>query len=64
MFGVLLVFVIGVFNVEGSFFASGSKERANELSARDRARIAAFCRERLSGSSYPLARFYPDVAAV
>lgn len=46
-----------------SFFQSGKKDRAQTLDAADRARIAAFCRERLTGSPYPLARFYPDVAA-
>lgn len=46
-----------------SFFQSGKKDRANAISDADRDRIAAFCRERLQGAAYPLARFYPDVAA-
>ena len=46
-----------------SFFQSGKKDRARSLSDADRARIAAFCRERLKESPYPLAEFYPDVAA-
>jgi len=44
-----------------SFFQSGKKDRAGILGDADRERIAAFCRERLAGSPYPLARFYPDV---
>jgi hypothetical protein len=27
----------------------------------ERARIIAFCRERLRGSSYPIGRFYSDL---
>jgi hypothetical protein len=45
-----------------SFFQSGKKDRDRALSDADRARIAAFCRERLMSSPYPLEQFYPDVA--
>lgn len=46
-----------------SHFQSGKKDRADALDDADRDRINAFCRERLKDSPYPLARFYPDVAA-
>jgi len=44
------------------FLQSGSRSRENELGEADRRRILTFCRERLAGSSYPVERFYPDVA--
>jgi hypothetical protein len=46
-----------------SFFQSGKKDRDRSLSDADRARIAAFCRNRLKDGTYPLAEYYPDVAA-
>lgn len=45
-----------------TFFKSGSLQRHAAVAPAHKARIAAFCRERLAGSDYPLARFYPDVA--
>jgi aryl sulfotransferase len=47
---------------EGSFLQSGRKDRDQLIEEAQRTRIARFCRERLEGASYPLARFYPDVA--
>jgi hypothetical protein len=46
----------------GTYFVKGTKDRARDISDADRARVAAFCREALSGSDYPLAKYYPDVA--
>lgn len=46
---------------DGSFFVSGSRDRDGDVGPEEKARIAAFCRERLSGATYPLSRFYPDV---
>jgi hypothetical protein len=48
----------------GSFLRSGSADRDRDVGPADRARIAAFCRERLAGASYPLERFYPEIARV
>jgi len=47
----------------GRFFESGKRARHQDVGPAERERIAAFCRERLAGASYPLARFYPDVAS-
>ena len=41
--------------------AGGRRER--DVPALAQQQITAYCREALSGSAYPLARFYPDVAA-
>jgi len=46
-----------------TFFKSGSLHRHASLDSAHKARILAFCREKLAGCNYPLARFYPDVAA-
>jgi hypothetical protein len=45
-----------------TFFKSGSLQRHAAVAPAHKARILAFCRERLTGSDYPLAQFYPDVA--
>jgi aryl sulfotransferase len=45
-----------------TFFKSGSLQRHAEVDPAHKARILAFCREKLAGSGYPLAQFYPDVA--
>jgi hypothetical protein len=47
----------------GTFFQSGRKDRDRAIDEADRTRIARFCRQRLEGGAYPLARFYPDVAS-
>lgn len=46
----------------GSFFVSGRADRGGAVAPDERRRIERFVRERLRGASYPLARFYPDVA--
>jgi hypothetical protein len=45
-----------------TFFKSGSLQRHESVDPARKARILAFCREKLAGSDYPLAQFYPDVA--
>lgn len=50
------------FSGHGSFLRSGKASRSADVEKAERERIAAFCRERLRGASYPLARFYPDMA--
>ena len=45
-----------------SFLQSGSRDRDRDIGKADRERIAAFVRERLEGATYPLARFYPEIA--
>jgi len=52
-----------IFSVRGAFFNSGAGDRFKDATPEETARIQRFCRERLEGASYPLARFYPDVAA-
>jgi len=47
----------------GSFFVSGSAQRGKDVGPGEQERILAFCRERLQGSSYPAADFYPDLRA-
>ena len=47
----------------GTFFQSGRKDRDRAIEEADRTRIARFCRQRLEGGTYPLARFYPDIAS-
>lgn len=47
----------------GSYLASGRADRHQDIGARERDRINAFCRSELAGRAYPLAQFYPDVAA-
>ena len=51
------------FSVGDSLFKSGSAQRHEEATATEKARISAFCREKLADSAYPLQRFYADVAA-
>lgn len=51
------------FSADATFFRSGSAQRHEEVAAAQKVRIMAFCREQLAGGAYPLARFYPDVAA-
>lgn len=46
----------------GRFLKSGRGDRKDDVVAGDRARIVAFCRERLRGAAYPAARFYPELA--
>lgn len=52
-----------LFSERGAFFNSGARERFRDATEAESERIHRFCRERLEGASYPLARFYPDVAA-
>jgi aryl sulfotransferase len=52
-----------VFSASGAFFNQGSADRHRDARPGEAERIAAFCRQRLEGASYPLAEFYPDVAA-
>lgn len=46
-----------------TFFKSGSLQRHASVALADKARILAFCRDRLAGSDYPFAQFYPDMMA-
>ncbi len=46
---------------ETRFLRSGSRERERDVGPAERARILAFCRERLRGAAYPAARFYPEL---
>jgi aryl sulfotransferase len=52
-----------IFSEGGRFFPSGSLERHADATPAEAERIRRFCRERLAGGRYPLARFYPDVAS-
>lgn len=49
------------FSFGGSLFKSGSAQRDSDADAATRAQIVDFCRERLAGTSYPAARFYPEL---
>jgi sulfotransferase family protein len=52
-----------MFSVTGGHFIGGGKASRHEDVAPDiRRRIVAYCREALAGASYPVARFYPDLA--
>lgn len=51
-----------LFSETGAFFNKGSHDRYRDALPDEAERIARFCRERLEGKAYPLARFYPDVA--
>ena len=53
-----------LFSTQGAFFNSGACDRYKDASEEETERIHRFCRERVAGGSYPLARFYPDVAGV
>ncbi|HJO36252.1 MAG TPA: sulfotransferase domain-containing protein [Gammaproteobacteria bacterium] len=44
------------------FMQAGTLHRHQDTTPAERAYINAFCRQRLAGRHYPLARFYPDVA--
>jgi hypothetical protein len=48
-------------DADGAFLHSARTDRNSALSPADRARILAFCREGLRGTSYPASRFYPDL---
>ena len=50
------------FQRDGSFMPSGRGDRHADVGPAERERILAFCRERLRGAAYPVARFYPDLA--
>ena len=52
----------GPFSEADDFMPSGRVDRHTDVILPERARIIAFCRERLRGASFPLARFYPDLA--
>jgi hypothetical protein len=45
---------------EGAFLQRGTLDRQEAAAPSERARIMAFCRTRLAGSTYPFDRFYPD----
>jgi hypothetical protein len=49
------------FGKTGDFMPSGRGDRDGDVLLPERARIIAFCRERLHGASYPIGRYYPDV---
>jgi len=51
-----------LFSGSGAFFNKGTRNRHEDASPGESERIHRFCRERLAGGEYPLARFYPDVA--
>ncbi len=48
----------------GTYFASGRVDRHQDIGAAERERIHAYCRTKLTGSRYPLDRFYSDVAEI
>jgi hypothetical protein len=47
----------------GEFMASGKERRHEDVTPAIRDGILEYCRKALDGSAYPVARFYPDVAA-
>jgi hypothetical protein len=47
---------------EGSFLHSARTDRNASVGPAERERIVAFCREGLRGTTYPVARFYPDLS--
>lgn len=47
----------------GQFMASGKEKRHEDVKPAVRERILAYCREALTRSAYPAARFYPDLTA-
>lgn len=51
-----------IFSVSGTYFKSGQAERKVNISEEEKKRILRFCKERLAGKSYPVAKFYPAVA--
>ena len=56
-----------MFSVSGATFMKGGMSdggsREGNVPATIQQQIIAYCREALSGSAYPVARFYPDLAA-
>ncbi len=51
-----------MFSVRGArFLRDGKESRGQALPAAVRARIVGYCRAALAGSSYPVARFYPEL---
>ncbi len=51
-----------IFAPEGEFLKKGKARRDADSAGGERARIVAFCRERLRGGEYVDAGFYPDLA--
>jgi hypothetical protein len=49
------------FGETGTFMPSGRSDRSTDVLLPERARVIAFCRERLRGASYPVERFYADL---
>lgn len=47
---------------DDTFFKSGSLQRHESVAPADKARILAFCREKLSGTDYPFTQFYAGAA--
>ena len=52
-----------MYSVGGSFLARGEIARHERLPQEIRGRILDYCRDALAGSSYPAARFYPELDA-
>jgi len=48
--------------IRADFFASGKKDRHQDVSSAVRERILDYCRQKLRGSDYPVHLFYPDLA--
>ncbi|HEX5070058.1 MAG TPA: sulfotransferase domain-containing protein [Vicinamibacterales bacterium] len=46
----------------GKFMASGKEKRHEDVTPDVRGKILEYCRQALTGSAYPIERFYPDVA--
>ncbi len=53
-----------LFTVNGSYFTSGKLDRYKDVSEENRKKILNFCKKRLANSSYPIEKFYPDIAKV
>lgn len=47
--------------VSGQFLASGKASRHEDVTPAIREQILAYCRQSLSGASYPVQQFYPDL---
>jgi hypothetical protein len=47
----------------GEFMASGKEKRHEDVTPAVRNRILGYCARRAEGASYPVSRWYPDVAA-
>ena len=47
---------------QGSYFVSGKSGRERDVGPAERARIVEFVTQRLEGSPYPLAEYYPDIS--